>query len=50
MKIFDIIYEAGEPENPSRRGFLKALGAATSSVCIYGLDIKINSVELLMFS
>ena len=40
MKIFDIIYEAGEPENPSRRGFLKALGAAGVAAAMPGTAMK----------
>lgn len=36
MKINEILNEAGEPENPSRRGFLRALGAAGLAAAVPG--------------
>ena len=40
MKINEILKEAGEPANPSRRGFLKALGAAGIAAAAPGVAAK----------
>ena len=40
MRANEFIIEAGEPENPSRRGFLKALGAAGVAAAVPGAAAK----------
>ena len=40
MRAIEFLNEAGEPENPSRRGFLKALGAAGLAAAMPGTAAK----------
>ena len=40
MRAIEFLNEAGEPENPSRRGFLKALGAAGLAAAMPGTAMK----------
>lgn len=40
MKINEIFNESGEPKNPSRRGFLKTLGAAGVAAAMPGTAMK----------
>ena len=40
MRANEFLFEAGDPENPSRRGFLKALGAAGLAAAAPGVAAK----------